>query len=50
MPAPSFIIRLVLGEFGSSVLASQKVIPEQLLKYGYKFKYPDIRSAVSNII
>jgi uncharacterized protein len=50
MPAPSFMIRLILGEFGSSLLASQRVIPERLLKYGYKFKYPDIRSALLNII
>lgn len=50
MPAPSFMIRLILGEFGSSILASQRVIPDKLLKYGFKFKYPDIRSAVSNII
>ncbi|MFH1977384.1 MAG: TIGR01777 family oxidoreductase [Pseudomonadota bacterium] len=50
MPAPSFMIRLILGEFGSSVLASQRVIPDKLLKYGFEFKYPDIRSAVSNII
>ena len=50
MPAPSFIIRLILGEFGSSVLASQRVIPDKLLKYGFKFKYPDIISAVSNIM
>lgn len=50
MPAPSFMIRLILGEFGSSLLASQRAIPDKLLKYGFKFKYPDIRSAVSNII
>ncbi len=50
MPAPSFMIRLILGEFGSSILASQRVIPDKLLKYGFEFKYPDIRSAVLNII
>jgi len=50
MPAPSFMIRLILGEFGSSILASQRVIPDKLLRYGFEFKYPDIRSAVSNII
>lgn len=50
MPAPSFMIRLILGEFGSSILASQRVIPDKLLKYGFKFKYPDIRGALINII
>ncbi|MBU1711807.1 MAG: TIGR01777 family oxidoreductase [Proteobacteria bacterium] len=50
IPAPSFMIRLVLGEFGFSILASQRVIPDKLLKYGFEFKYPDIRSAVSNLL
>ncbi|MFO7667100.1 MAG: DUF1731 domain-containing protein [Desulfobacterales bacterium] len=50
MPAPSFMIRLVLGEFGASILASQRAVPDKLLKYGFNFKYPDIKSAVSNII
>ncbi|RPJ16001.1 MAG: TIGR01777 family protein [Desulfobacteraceae bacterium] len=50
MPAPSFMIRLILGEFGSSLLASQRVIPDRLSKYGFKFKYPDIKSALSNIL
>jgi uncharacterized protein (TIGR01777 family) len=50
MPAPSFMIRLILGEFGSSILASQRVVPDKLLKYGFEFKYPDIKSAISNII
>ncbi len=50
MPAPSFMIRLILGEFGSSILASQRAVPDKLLKYGFQFKYPDIRSALINII
>lgn len=50
MPAPSFMIKLILGEFGSSLLSSQRVIPDRLSKYGYKFKYPDIKSALSNIL
>jgi len=48
IPAPSFMIRLVLGEFGASILASQRVIPDKLLKYGFEFKYPDITSAISS--
>ncbi|MBU1053501.1 MAG: TIGR01777 family oxidoreductase [Proteobacteria bacterium] len=50
MPAPAFFIKLFLGEFGSSILASQRVTPEKLLQYGFKFKYPDIKSALKNII
>jgi hypothetical protein len=50
MPAPSFMIRLALGEFGASLLASQRAVPDRLSKYGYKFKYPDIRTALKNIL
>ena len=50
MPAPAFLIKILLGEFGTSLLASQRVMPERLLKYGFSFKYPDINSAVSNIV
>jgi hypothetical protein len=50
MPAPGFMIRLILGEFGEVLLKGQRVIPRRLLKAGFKFRYPDIESALKNII
>jgi uncharacterized protein (TIGR01777 family) len=50
MPAPAFMIKLVLGEFGSVILEGQRVLPRQLLKGGFVFKYPDIEKALQNII
>jgi uncharacterized protein (TIGR01777 family) len=50
MPAPAFMIKLVLGEFGSIILEGQRVLPRQLLKGGFVFKYPDIEKALQNII
>ena len=50
MPAPAFLIKLLLGEFGRSLLNSQRVVPEKLQKCGYRFTYPDIKSAVHNIV
>jgi len=44
------LIKIILGEFGTSLLASQRVMPERLLKYGFSFKYPYINSVVSNIV
>lgn len=49
MPAPAFMIRLVLGEVGSAVLESQRAIPERLAKNGFTFKYPDLESAIREI-
>ncbi len=50
MPAPAFMIRAVLGEFGNVLLDSQRTIPDQLLNHGFKFQYPDIRSALKEVI
>lgn len=50
MPAPAFMIRLIAGELGASLLASQRVIPCMLSEYGFGFKYPDIRSALRDIV
>ncbi len=49
MPAPAFMIRLMLGEVGSAVLESQRAIPDRLAKNGFTFKYPDLESAVREI-
>ena len=50
MPAPGFMIKLVLGEFGSVILEGQRVLPRQLLKQGFAFQYPDIDQALQNIL
>ena len=49
-PAPGFMIKLVLGEFGSVILEGQRVLPRQLLKHGFTFQYPDIEKALQNIL
>ena len=50
MPAPAFMIRLVLGEFGGVFLASQRVIPDKLLSHGFAFRYPNINDAVRAVV
>jgi len=50
MPAPGFMIKLILGEFGSVLLKGQRVIPRRLLDGGFKFKYPNIEDALKSII
>jgi len=49
MPAPGFLVKLVLGEFGSVILEGQRVIPRMLLQNGFVFKYPDIYTALQSI-
>jgi hypothetical protein len=50
MPAPAFMIRLAMGEFGDVFIASQRMIPDRLLNYRFSFQYPDIRSAIQSIV
>ena len=50
LKTPSFLIRLMLGEFGSVVLEGQRVIPAKLSQKGFIFKYPEIRSAIEEVI
>lgn len=46
---PEFMLKIALGEFAESLLVSLRVIPEKALSNGFKFKYPDIDSALKNI-
>ncbi len=50
MPAPAFMIRLIMGELGASLLNSQRLIPDKLTRYSFKFQYPDVNSALSDIL
>jgi len=50
LPAPGFMIELLLGEFGSVLLKGQRVIPRRLLDAGFRFSYPEIEHALRSII
>ncbi len=50
LPAPGFMLKLILGEFGSILLEGQKVIPQKLLKSGFQFHYPEIEQALQQVI
>jgi NAD dependent epimerase/dehydratase family enzyme len=44
------MVRLVLGEFGSVLLEGQRVIPAEILKHGFSFRYPEIMGALEELI
>lgn len=49
-PVPAWLLKILLGEMSGLVLGSQRVIPERLLVQGFKFQYPDLSSALSQVL
>jgi len=50
MPAPYLGLRILFGEFAKVLFASQRVIPQVALDTGFVFRYPDIASALQEIL
>ncbi len=50
LPAPSLLVRMILGEFGSSLLEGRRVIPRRLMELGFAFQYPALESALRNLV
>ncbi len=49
-PAPSFLIKSVMGELGQAFLESQRAIPENLARLGYEFSHIEIGAALNDIL
>lgn len=47
---PVFLMKIVLGEAAEYVIGGQKVIPQKLMNFGYKFKYPDVELALKELL
>lgn len=47
---PAFILRIILGEFGTFLVGGQKAVPGRLVKAKYKFLYPDLDSALTDLM
>ena len=49
LPAPTFAIRMAIGEMADAILASQRALPGVPLAHGYHFRYPEIDIAFRGI-
>jgi uncharacterized protein (TIGR01777 family) len=50
MPTPRFALRLMLGQVAGLVTTGQRVLPRRALQLGYQFKFPDIDSALKDVL
>ncbi len=50
LPAPSFALSLVVGEFSTELLSSKRVLPHEVQKAGYEFRFPKLERALREIV
>ncbi len=50
LPAPAWILKLLLGEMSELLLGSQRVIPKQMLDAGYQFKFTELNAALRHVL
>jgi uncharacterized protein len=50
LPVPGFALNLLMGEMSEVVLASQRAVPKAALEDGYRFKYPTLAPALSELL
>jgi len=47
---PKFMLKIIIGEGAEVVTGSQKVIPDKLIKNGYKFKFTKLEDALNDLL
>lgn len=47
---PEFLMKIVIGEAAEFITGGQKVMPDKLLEMKYNFKYPDVKSALQDLL
>ena len=51
VPAPAFVLRIVLGEMAdAAILASARVLPRRLEEDGFRFTHPDLEDALRAVL
>jgi uncharacterized protein (TIGR01777 family) len=50
IPVPGFILGMVYGEMASIILEGSRVSPEKIIAKGFKFQYPDLSLALSDLL
>jgi uncharacterized protein (TIGR01777 family) len=50
LPVPGFMLRLALGEVATMALDGQRAVPKKLLDLGFGFRFPDVESALRELL
>ena len=49
-PIPRFILKLILGEFATVLLSSQRVLPEKISQAGYRFIFAELKDGLDDLL
>jgi len=50
LTVPEFFLKTILRDEASLILDSQRIAPENALRTGFRFRFPDLRSALTDIL
>lgn len=50
LPVPDFVLELLLGDGAKVVLEGQQVLPKQTQSVNFKYKYPQLKPAIQEIL
>lgn len=50
LTVPGFAIRFILGEMSSVMLEGCRMMPNVLLENGFSFRFPEVQSAIGNLV
>lgn len=49
-PAPAIALKVALGGFSTEILGSKRVIPQRLMDSGFQFDFPQLPSALTELV
>ena len=47
---PELALRILVGEAASTIVSSQRVVPQKLINYGFKFKFENLEEAMQDLL
>ena len=50
LPVPRLALRLLFGEMAGILTSSQRVLPEKALDHGFRFAFPDLETALDDVL
>lgn len=49
-PVPAGALKVLLGEFAAALLEGQRAVPGKLLDSGFRFRFPEVDSALADVL